>query len=74
MRLCVEEPRFESDGPDLDAILQELPERAREAAMLFYLQDRSYAGCGANFGCAYGHGEDAVIPRAEPDDCAYGGE
>jgi RNA polymerase sigma-70 factor, ECF subfamily len=39
----VEKPRFERDGLDVEALLQQLPERAREAVILFYLQDRSYA-------------------------------
>jgi RNA polymerase sigma-70 factor (ECF subfamily) len=38
----VEKPRFERDGLDVEALLQELPERGREAVILFYLQDRSY--------------------------------
>ena len=39
----VEKPRFERDGLDVEALLQQLPERAHEAVILFYLQDRSYA-------------------------------
>jgi RNA polymerase sigma-70 factor, ECF subfamily len=38
----VEKPRFERDGLDVEALLQELPERGREAVILFYLEDRSY--------------------------------
>jgi RNA polymerase sigma-70 factor, ECF subfamily len=38
----VEKPRFERDQLDVEGLLQELPERAREAVVLFYLEDRSY--------------------------------
>ena len=38
----IEKPRLERDGTDIQALLQELPERAREAVVLFYLEDRSY--------------------------------
>ncbi len=38
----VETARLERESLDIEALLQELPERAREAVILFYLQDRSY--------------------------------
>jgi RNA polymerase sigma-70 factor, ECF subfamily len=38
----VERPRLEREGLDVEALLEELPERAREAVVLFYLEDRSY--------------------------------
>jgi RNA polymerase sigma-70 factor, ECF subfamily len=38
----IERPNVTHNGLDIDALLQELPERAREAVVLFYLEDRSY--------------------------------
>jgi RNA polymerase sigma-70 factor, ECF subfamily len=38
----VERPRVDRELLDIDALLQELPEREREAVVLFYLEDRSY--------------------------------
>jgi len=38
----VEKPVREKEVLDVDALLQDLPERAREAVVLFYLEDRSY--------------------------------
>ena len=42
LELVIERPRMERESLDIDALLQELPERAREAVVLFYLEDRSY--------------------------------
>lgn len=42
LELVVERPRLERDSLDIDALLQELPERSREAVLLFYLEDCSY--------------------------------
>ncbi len=42
-------------GPlDIDALLQELPERAREAVVLFYLQDKSYEEVARTMGAPMG--------------------
>jgi RNA polymerase sigma-70 factor (ECF subfamily) len=42
LELVVEKPRLERSGLDIDALLQDLPDKAREAVVLFYLEDRSY--------------------------------
>jgi RNA polymerase sigma-70 factor (ECF subfamily) len=42
LEALVEKPRHEPDGLDVTALLAELPDRAREAVVLFYLQDKSY--------------------------------
>jgi RNA polymerase sigma-70 factor (ECF subfamily) len=42
LEVVVERPRLERPGLDIDALLRELPEKAREAVVLFYLEDRSY--------------------------------
>jgi RNA polymerase sigma-70 factor, ECF subfamily len=39
---AVQRPRVDRELLDIDALLQELPERAREVVVLFYLEDRSY--------------------------------
>ena len=42
LEMVIEKPRLERGGLDVDALLLELPEKAREAVVLFYLEDRSY--------------------------------
>jgi RNA polymerase sigma-70 factor (ECF subfamily) len=42
LELVKEKPRLERAGLDVEALLQELPDKAREAVVLFYLEDRSY--------------------------------
>jgi len=50
----IETPRLATAGLDVDALLHELPERAREAVVLFYLEDRSYEEVARTMGIPMG--------------------
>jgi RNA polymerase sigma-70 factor (ECF subfamily) len=50
----VEKPVREKEVLDVDALLQGLPERAREAVVMFYLEDRSYEEVARTMGVPMG--------------------